>query len=134
MRGKVKLKKEFFENVLEDINQSIGVFLDVNSLYAKIHASKLPIGDFIESCTEEINKFDIISIYVDGDYYYALLVKIEILDHVKICTDDLPLSMKQQKIPLMIYLISRKLLLKHHNLLLYKINLLLQHIHLKKNN
>ena len=86
------------DNFDESQQLSSGVFLDVNALYSKILSDKLPYGDLYELSIEEINEFEINSIDIDGDYAYVLSIDFSIPDNVKSLTDDLPLSMSNEKI------------------------------------
>lgn len=93
--------KNFNNPSLPDFNPneelSEGLFLDFNSLYSTVMHDKLPTGELRELTQDEIDKFDISSVDVDGEHTYSLLIDFEIPDDVKRATDELPLGLNQFK-------------------------------------
>ena len=73
-----------------------GLFGDINSLYPTIMVAKLPVGEFYELSSEEVDNFDPENTSTDGDYCYMVRIDYYIPDDVKRATDDLPMSIKQE--------------------------------------
>ena len=98
VQGKATFNNKYLKDFDPNDAISTGLFLDVNSLYPTVLQGKLPVGGFKELSEEEVKKFKVDEIDLDGDYCYALLIDFEIPDDVKEYTDDLPLGIHQEVI------------------------------------
>ena len=98
VQGRVEFNNKYLSSFDENKPISTGIFLDVNGLYAYVLNGKLPIGEIKEYSEEEVKKFNIEESYFDENHCFALLIDFEIPDHVKIQTDDLPLSIDHENI------------------------------------
>ena len=100
VQGKVTFNNRYLKNFNSDLAETMGLFLDYNSLYPSTMVKPLPVGGFREFSPDEVKNFDYKNVDLDGAHCYTMVVDFTIADEVKRKTDDLPLNLCHAEVPL----------------------------------
>ena len=68
VQGKNTFNNKYLKDFDDKKDKTIGIFLDVNSLYAEVMNGKLPVGNFHELNEKEIKDLDLDKVDLNCDH------------------------------------------------------------------